>query len=347
MKNDPCHVLVIRLSAMGDVAMTIPILNALVKKYPELRITVLTKKVYGPLFDDLPNLEVHIADVEGMHKGLRGLWRLYKELQKIQIKAVADLHNVLRSNLLKRYFLISGIPFEQIDKGRKEKKALTSLKNKDFKPLKSTMERYCSVFENLGYPLDLSTARPLPQKPLSEPIQSLIGQDSLKWIGIAPFAAFPGKTYPFPLMNEVIRKLDQTDMFKIFLFGGGETEIKKLAETASNCSNVVNMAGVADLSQELELISHLDLMVSMDSANAHLAAMYGIPTITLWGVTHPYAGFYPFNQDPDNALLADRTQYPLIPTSVYGKKMPKGYERAMETILPEHILQKIRKILES
>jgi ADP-heptose:LPS heptosyltransferase len=105
------------------------------------------------------------------------------------------------------------------------------------------------------------------------------------------------------------------------------------------------MAGVVNLSQELELISHLDLMISMDSANAHLSAMYGIPTITLWGVTHPYAGFYPFRQNPDNALLADRSQYPLIPTSVYGKKVPKGYEKAMETILPEQVLQRIYAVL--
>ncbi len=345
MKNETFRLLVIRLSALGDVAMTIPILNALVKRFPELRVIVLTKRSFSPLFENLPNLEVHIADVKGRHRGLRGLWRLYQELQKIKINAVADLHNVLRSNLLKRYFGISGVPFVQIDKGRKEKRALTSWKNKDFRPLKSTMERYCSVFERLGYPLDLSTVKPLAKKPLSEPILSLIGQDSLKWIGIAPFAAYRGKTYPYHLMEEVIQTLDQSDAYKIFLFGGGDSEVKLLAKTASKCANVVSMAGVADLSEELELISHLDLMVSMDSANAHLAAMYGVPTITLWGVTHPYAGFYPFNQDPDNALLADRTQYPLIPTSVYGNKMPKGYERAMETILPEHILQKIRVIL--
>jgi len=288
---------------------------------------------------------VHIADVKGIHKGLRGLWRLYQELQKSQINAVADLHNVLRSNLLKRYFRISGTPFVQIDKGRKEKRALTSLKNKDFKPLKSTLERYCAVFERLGFPLDLSTAKPLPKKDLSEKTLALIGQDNLKWIGIAPFAAYPGKIYPYPLMEEVIQKLDHTQTYKIFLFGGGEKEAKILQETASNCKNVVNMAGVTDLLQELELISHLDLMVSMDSANAHLAAMYGIPTITLWGVTHPYAGFYPFGQDPEHALLADRTQYPLIPTSIYGNKMPKGYEHAMETISPEAVLEKIQKLL--
>ncbi|MDX1313925.1 MAG: glycosyltransferase family 9 protein [Eudoraea sp.] len=330
---------------MGDVAMTVPILNALVKQHPDLRIIMLTKKPFAPLFDAIPNLQVFVADVNGRHKGLKGLWRLHKELMEYPIAAVADLHNVLRSNILKRYFRLAKVPFVQINKGRREKKALTMARNKEFRPLKTTFQRYCDVFDSLGLPLELATVRPLKQKALSEKTLALIGQNNQKWIGIAPFAAFPGKTYPYKLMEEVVQGLDNTDKYKIFLFGGGEKEKTALMNTAGRSRNVVNMAGVVDLSQELELISHLDLMISMDSANAHLSAMYGIPTITLWGVTHPYAGFYPFGQDPDYALTSDRSKYPLIPTSVYGKKVPKGYERVMETILPQEVLAKVESVL--
>ena len=330
---------------MGDVAMTVPILNALVKQHPNLRIVMLTKKAFRPLFEGIPNLEVFTAEVNGRHKGLKGLWRLQRELMENPIFAVADLHNVLRSNILKRYFRLAKVPFVQINKGRRERKALTAAKNKEFIPLKSTVQRYCDVFDSLGLPIALDTVRPLKQKALSEETLSLIGQNNQKWIGIAPFAAFPGKTYPFNLMEEVIGALDNTDKYKIFLFGGGDKEKAVLKKTADKSRNAINVAGVVNLSQELELISHLDLMISMDSANAHLSAMYGIPTITLWGVTHPYAGFYPFGQDPDNALLSDRSQYPLIPTSVYGKKVPKGYEKAMETILPQQVLDKINSVL--
>ena len=325
--------------------MTVPILNALVKQHPDLRITMLTKKAFTPLFEGIPNLEVFTAEVNGRHKGLKGLWKLHRELMELSISAVADLHNVLRSNILKRYFRLAKVPFVQINKGRREKRALTAAKNKAFIPLKSTVQRYCDVFDSLGLPIELATVRPLKQKALSEKTLSLIGQNNQKWIGIAAFAAFPGKTYPYDLMEEVIQKLDNTDKYKIFLFGGGDKEKAVLKKTADKSRHVVNMTGVVNLSQELELISHLDLMISMDSANAHLSAMYGIPTITLWGVTHPYAGFYPFGQDPNNALLADRSQYPLIPTSVYGKKVPKGYERAMETISPQQVLDKIDSVL--
>ena len=62
-------------------------------------------------------------------------------------------------------------------------------------------------------------------------------------------------------------------------------------------------------------------------------------------MTHPYAGFYPYLQPKENALLADRERYPLIPTSVYGKKYPKGYEKAIETITIEEIIAKTEAIL--
>jgi ADP-heptose:LPS heptosyltransferase len=84
----------------------------------------------------------------------------------------------------------------------------------------------------------------------------------------------------------------------------------------------------------------------MDSGNGHLAAMYGINVVSIWGVTHPYFGFYPFNQDLESALLADRRKYPKIPTSVYGNKYPKGYEKAIETISPKDIITKVDSILQ-
>ena len=250
----------------------------------------------------------------------------------MKIDAVADLHNVLRSKVLKRYFQLGGIPVVQIDKGRAEKRALTASKNKVFKPLKTTHQRYADVFAQLGFPLNLSESRFLEREKRSEKIMDIVGTDAKKWLGIAPFAAFQGKMYPLELMSKVIAELDASGIYKILLFGGGEKEGQKLETLDNNFKNCISMVGKLNFAEELALISNLDAMLSMDSGNGHLAAMYGIPLITLWGVTHPYAGFYPFEQDTDNALLSDREKYPLIPTSIYGNKLPQGYEKTMETI---------------
>ena len=341
--NAKAHILVIRLSAMGDVAMTVPVLLALTQQHPHLRITVLTRSFFSPMFHQLSNVTILEADVKGKHKGLLGLWKLFKTLKIQRFDAVADLHNVLRSNMLKLFFLPSRIPFIQIDKGRAEKKRLTASNNKHFVQLKTTHERYANVFSKLGYQIELNKVTLLRKEILTGKSLKLLSLDNRKLIGIAPFAAFEGKRYPLVEMEKVINALTSQEKYKIVLFGGGSKE-KDLVSPLLNEKNCISTIGELCFQEELAVISNLNLMLAMDSGNAHLAAMYDIPTITLWGVTHPYAGFAPFKQT-SNALVADRVKYPLVPTSVYGNKAPEGYDKAIASISPSNIVEKITTLL--
>ncbi len=340
------HLLVIRLSAMGDIAMTVHVIAALVQQYPELKITVLTRAFFKPLFSQFSNVSIFEVDVKGRHNGFLGIYRIFKELNTLKIDAIADLHNVLRSKILKIFFIPIGIPFVQIYKGRAEKAALTRAKAKIFKALKPTHQRYADVFKTLGYPLNLTTDLILPKRELS--INTAKLRDKLaakKIVGVAPFAAFDGKMYPIDLMEKVLKYLTESGKFHILLFGGGNKEQLVLEQLQNKFINTTSVVNKYTFSEELALISNLDLMLAMDSGNAHLAALFGVPTVTLWGITHPYAGFYPFGQPIENALLADREQFPLVPTSVYGNKMPNGYGKAMRTIRPQDVVAKIKAIL--
>lgn len=338
------HILVIRLSAMGDVAMTVPVLRALTLQYPDVEVTVVSRAFFKPFFDGLLNVSFFAADVKGRHKGFFGLLRLYKELRRMRIYAVADLHNVLRSKIVTALFKFRGKKTATIDKARAEKKALTRAENKVFKPLKPVSQRHAEVFKALGFPIDMSAPVFPEKKELSAEVIAITGNKEDNWIGIAPFAQHRSKVYPPDLMQEVITALAKTQS-RIFLFGGGKAEIKVLEEFAGTLSNVVVVAGKTNLKQELQLISNLDVMLSMDSGNAHIAAMLGVKVITLWGATHPYAGFAPFNQPEDYALVSDREKYPLLPTSVYGNKKVAGYEDAMRTINPATVVNKIKEVL--
>ncbi|MBZ9629629.1 glycosyltransferase family 9 protein [Salegentibacter sp. LM13S] len=339
------HILVIRLSAMGDVAMTVPVLRVLTATYPHLKITVLTRGFFEPMFKGIPGVSVYKADIKGVHSGVVGLCRLAKDLRDIGIDKVADLHDVLRSNVLQSVFYMFGIPVKQIDKGRSEKKALTRENNKVFKQLKTTIQRYADVFDALGYPLDLNTHQFPPKEKITKKIKTLVGTEPKKWLGIAPFAQHSSKAYPADLMEEVLDNLSETPKIKVLLFGGGNIEKQQLETWAAKFKNTISIAGKLTLTEELSLISNLDAMLSMDSGNGHMAAMYGIPVISIWGVTHPYAGFAPFNQPKSNSLLPDLTQYPKIPTSVYGNKYPETYENAIRSIAPESVLKKIDEVL--
>lgn len=325
--------------------MTVPVLRAFVKQYPTVKLAVISRPFFKPFFDEIPNLDFFAFDEKERHKGFFGLLRLFKDVKKLKIDAFADLHNVLRSKVVSLLFALSGKKRAVVDKGREGKKELTRAENKIFKQLPSMFERHAKVFEELGFPLDLSNPLFPEKAKLSTEILEIIGNENSKLIGIAPFAQYDSKVYPLDLMKDVIAKLAENPSNKILLFGGGKKEIEILDSISEPYENVINMAGKIKFQQELQLISNLDVMLSMDSGNAHIAAMLGVKVITLWGATHPYAGFLPFNQSLENALTSDRNQYPKLPTSVYGNKIVEGYQDAMRTISPEKIVNSIQSKL--
>ncbi len=348
MSSKITHIAVIRLSAMGDVAVAVPVISAFAKRHPAIKITIVSRNFLKPLFNSIPNCEFLAVDTKGRHQGFRGILQLYQDLKDIEVDAIADLHNVLRSKVVRYLFSATNIPTAAIDKGRKEKKALVSLKKKDFKQLKTSMQRYVEVFEDLGFLIDDSEIKFLEKLPFSAETQNFAGnlyEKTSKWIGIAPFAQHEGKVYPSDLMQKVVDQLAQQTSNMLFLFGAGPEEIQQLNTFKGTLTNIKVVAGNLKFAQELELISNLDLMLSMDSGNAHLAANYGVAVVTLWGATHPYAGFAPFGQPKEYLLTSDREKYPLLPTSVYGNIEVAGYKDAMRTITPKMIVEKIDELL--
>lgn len=338
------HIVVLHFSALGDVAMCLPVLRCLIKTYPKLRITIVTRNRFTPLFEELPNTTVFCPDFNDVNKGFGGLYRLFKTLIAAQPSAIADLHNVLRTKILlslfgPRFWIRKAV----LNKGRKAKKKLTKPRQKTLVPLIPQIHRYAQVFEQLGFPISLDTHE-FPPKPICPNTEALKLDQSKKWIGIAPFAAHKGKQYPLDLMQKVVAFLQQE--YQIILFGFGREEREQLDVWAKAYKNVVNATSVYAFDAELRLIAQLHLMISMDSANGHLAANYRVPVISLWGATHPFLGFAPFGQAETNSLTADRLQYPFLPTSVYGNKIRRGYEDAMRTIDPKAVIELAREILE-
>ena len=346
MSNPIQHIAVIRLSAMGDVAMMVPVIRAFVQQNPTVIITVVSRPFFRPFFEEIPNVNFFSVEVKGRLKGFLGLLKLYSDLKKLNIDAVADLHNVLRSIVVRNLLALSGKKVAHTDKGRADKKGLTRAEKKIFEPVKPMVERHVDTFKELGFFVDLTNPI-FPEKAiLSDEISKVSGgKENNKWIGIAPFAQYESKVYPLDLMQKVVDELANNDNYKIFLFGGGKKETDQLNILATAKENVIVAAGKFSFDQEIQLISNLDLMLSMDSGNAHIAAMLGINVITLWGATHPYAGFKPFNQPIENCLVSDREKYPLLPTSVYGNKKVEGYENAMRTISMEKIVNSIQSQL--
>ena len=340
MQTTAKHILIIRFSSLGDVAMTVPVVAAFLKAHPKHKISVLTKKQFAPLFVHLKNVEVIGVDLNVDYKGFWGLIQLSKKIKSLKVDAIADLHDVLRTKVLR--FLLLAHKWSVLDKGRLEKKQLIS--GTIFKPLRPMVERYADVIRSLGFDFSLENPSFSKRIPLSKHIALILKTNAKPYIGIAPFAAYASKTYPIEKIKKVINSLSESKC-TLILFGGGQKEGEQLRLLAKKYDNVISVAGQFSLEEELQLMSHLNVMLAMDSGNAHMAAMMGVKVLTLWGVTHPYSGFAPFHQPLENCLLADRNQFPKIPTSVYGNQYPKGYEKAMESIPEDLIVKAVQKAL--
>ncbi len=339
------HIVIFRLSAMGDVAMTVPVIRALIEQHPDVRVTVVSRLFFKPFFNGIDRLSFFSVDVKKRHKGFLGLMRLYTDLKKLNVDYFADFHNVLRSQIIRALFKTSDVKVAALDKGREGKKELTRADNKVFKQLPTMFSNHQITLKKLGFSVDIAHPK-FPSVPQLLPeLRQFVNEKTTHWIGIAPFAQYDTKVYPLDLMQKVIDELAENENITIFLFGGGEKEISLLNQLKRDNENVVVMAGKVKLDAELNLIQHLDVMLSMDSGNAHIAAMLGKKVVTLWGATHPYAGFAPFNQPADYCITADRNKYPLLPTSVYGNKKVEGYEDAMRTISPQTVCNKLIEII--
>src|SRR5574344_2123456 len=344
------HILIIRFSAMGDVAMTVPVIYSLAKQYPNIRITVLSRPFARPFFENLaPNISFMGADVKTEYSGVKGLNSLYRRLTAKHFTAIADFHNVLRSEFLRFRFRLGQYKVAHIDKHRSGKKALTASNGKCFVQQPTSFQNYADVLAKLDYPVKLEFTSIFPPQGGD---MRLLYSDFIKekkkfqqWIGIAPFAAHDGKIYPIEKMENVIKKLvSKHPSCRIFLFGGGSKEKSQFNKWTALYPQCINAsAELNGLHDELILMSHLDVMVSMDSANMHLASLVNIPVVSIWGATHPYAGFLGWNQNPNNTVQIDLN---CRPCSIYGNKpCLRGDFACMNKIEPEMIIDRIELVL--
>ena len=343
------HILVIRFSALGDVAMAVPVVYSLAKQHPDIRITVLSKNMARPLFENLvPNVGFMGADLKREYRGIRGLNALYRRLTAKQFTAIADLHSVLRSEFLRMRFNMGNCKVAHINKHRKGRRKLTANNNRQLSQQPTTFQNYVEVFERLGYSINIQFTSIFP--PGGGDLSALPATMNIKnageqWIGIAPFAAHEGKIYPTPLMHQVVAQLTQQHpQARIFLFGRGEKEDKYFTEWCQEFPTCTYVGRhIESMDKELILMSHLEVMLSMDSANMHLASLTGIPVVSVWGATHPLAGFMGWNQSKDNAIQANLD---CRPCSIFGQKPCKrGDYACLNLIKPETIVEKINSLL--
>jgi len=337
MKN----ILVLRLSSMGDVLLTLPVMRGILTHNPDIQLVFVTRKRFVPYFAGIERLVVVPFNPGGTHKGLSGIFTLFGEVRQYRFNQVIDLHGILRTYILDILFQLSGCQVFRINKHRKLRREILEHPETDLS-VPHTADRYLAVFEQAGLTGEISkeafAATPIFSKPN-------LKKSDIKRIGIAPLSKHQTKNWGIPNIITLISLLRSNYQVEIHLFGGIE-DLLVLEGLADK--NVINHAGVINTEDEISIVRQMDVFVSMDSANMHLASLAGVPTVSVWGATDPRLGFAAMYQPEDYTLQASREDVPCRPCSVYGEVPCWRTDfpmLCMTLIRPEQVLNKIGEIL--
>lgn len=305
--------------------MTVPVCVEFLEQNPDVQIIFISRDNFKDLFDRHPRLIFKGISFDD-YKGVFGIRKLTRQLiREFKPDYVADLHDVIRTKMVNTIFKRHRYQVYKINKGKEEKEKLTNIWNLDKKPLKRTVERYADVFRKMGFSLELS------HKYRSQ-------SDEKSGIGFAPFAQHKGKMMPLEKSFELARILAKSH--KIYFFGGGKEEDEILRKWESQIPNTLSLSGKLTLKEELKKISELETMISMDSANMHLASLMGTRCVSVWGSTHHFAGFLGYGQSEDDIVQVKDLS--CRPCSVFGdKECFRGDYACLEELNIQKIIDKI------
>jgi ADP-heptose:LPS heptosyltransferase len=340
------RLLVIRTSAMGDVALTAPVLAGMRKQYPQIELLLLTRSAFRPFFSSIKGLQVFSPDFRNRHKGFIGILRLFSDLRKEgKIDQVVDLHDVLRSRILRFFFMMTGVPVSIINKGRREKRSV--IRGKIKTRLKHSVERYYDVFSKAGYPVTPILDGPaiVPSAEAKDKVSSLIGDTVCLNIGVAPYAKHNLKMWPEKNMVLLLEMITRQKESKFWLFSGTE-ESERLDAFQKRVPSSQSIAGILSLDEELALMSKLDFMIAMDSSNMHMAALVGTKVISIWGGTDPLNGFGAWNQPESFSVRIPVNELKCRPCTIYGKgKCKRGDLACLNWLTVKMVYQRIENLL--
>ncbi len=334
-------VLVIRTSAMGDVALVTPVIKSMSIQHPDVELVILTRPPFESFFYSFSGISIYSADFKGRYSGLTGMIKVFYDLRKkYRFDHVIDLHDVIRSKFIRWLFGLTGARISVIDKGRSEKKSLIDGSGK--KKLIHSVERYYNAFAEAGFPLERSEGPWIVPGPEGiTRADNLLRETGLLHIGIAPLARHELKMWPEKNMISLMEMIAKYRKVRFWLFGGKE-ETPQLISMQNRIPGSVLIAGTLSLDEELAIISRLKFMISMDSSNMHLAALSGTRVISIWGGTDPLAGFGAWDQPDEYSIRIPVEELTCRPCTVYGKGTCKrGDFACMNWLTPEMVFEKL------
>jgi heptosyltransferase-2 len=339
------HILVIRLSSLGDVVLTTPALTALKKKLPQSHIFFLTKAQYVDLLRNDPRVSSLMEfDPVGKHRGLSGFRRLISQLRSYDFDLMVDLHSNLRSLLIRR--LVKSKTKLKYNKRWLSRFLMVRCKFMATTAVQ-TVECYLEVLKRIQIEAEdknptIFTGQDEAKFAGDFLLERRVGKDDIM-VGVSPGARWETKRWAEGKFQQVCRTLIERFGYKILLLGDvSEQRLIEGIEKESPEGKVLKAVGTP-LGKLMGLVERCACLVTNDSGPMHLASALGVPVVAIFGPTHPKLGFAPAGS-PNVVLCAD---VDCSPCSLHGERRCRKKSRfCMDLIQPERVVEAVGSLLE-
>lgn len=321
-------ILIIRLSSLGDVLLTTPVIKELAEKFPETEIDFLVK----PQFADAVKSNKHLRKVYELDKS-KNFNAILGSLVKNKYNLVIDLQNNFRSRAITSKL---GVKVYRFKKPTIKKFLLVNFKWNRYKEIKTIPQMYAESIPELEF------NHSLPELYIPDEIITSV-KSGIKFVGFAPGSKHFTKMWPEEFYIDLGKRLSD-DGFTILLFGGKDD--KELCKNLHDeIPNSINLATEDNLLQIARDMKECSFIVCNDSGLMHTAVSVGTPVVAIFGSTVREFGFYPYS---NNSIIIENTDLSCRPCSHIGKDhCPKKHFKCMLELTPNLVYEELKRFQET
>lgn len=346
--RDAEKILIIRLSSIGDILLSSPLIRCLRNKFPNSQIDFLVRNDYSELVKYNPHINTVIEfDTRG---GFNSLKKLTHQLKQENYNVVLDIHNSLRSRYIRYFSKPQSVHI--VDKRTPARFCLVNFKVNLYKKDVPVAERYIETAKELGVENDTIGLEVYiqdnQQNKIAEKLLQLRSSDIKMIVGVAPAAKHNTKKWQAGKYVELLSRLASEQDALILAFGGIEDkkEIDDIVNKVNEISNkqaALNFAGELSLLENAAALDYCNVVITNDTGLMHLAAARKKKVVALFGPTVREFGFFPYGTE--NIVIENKTLRCRPCSHIGSKACPNKHFKCMEDISSEKVYTEVKHIL--
>lgn len=318
-------ILIIRLSSIGDIVLTTPVVRCLKKQLPGCEIHYLVKEQFKPVIESNPYIDkIHVLTTEGLKV-------LIPELKNISFDFIADLHKNIRSTLIKKKLKTRSASFNKLNFRKWQVVNLKINKLPDI----HIVDRYFEAVAPLGIKNDEKGLDYFLPSPEPDALAKLPPEFQNNYILLVTGARHFTKSIPVEKIVSFGKKIN-----KPLVLAGGPEDVKKGEEIAAILgTKIYNACGKFSLNESAVLVKYAHKVITSDTGLMHIAAAFKKDILSMWGNTIPEFGMYPYLPGSGSVILENRN-LKCRPCSKLGyEKCPKKHFKCMMELDEEKIIE--------